>query len=823
MLDGLFINSSSVTGTPIRLNNNQFLRSRNAADTGDINVLKVNSSNQIEFSIVPIVTGLGSLALLSDITDYSAAIATLQGEVAGLQSDIAAVQGQIVIIETDLTSIEESIGFLQSDVNILNTSVNTLVNDVNALEALQSLYVLLDGTRAMTGALNLGNHKIINVTNPTLPQDAATKAYVDAAASDISALEARVTALETDVSTLQLDVGVLQTDVSSLQAQILSLNVTVSDLQDEDLTFLKIDGSRAMTGILDLGSHKIINVVDPTDPQDVATKAYVDASGPGAYTASNLGAGENVYAQQVANDFQFKTLVAGTNISLTADADTITVNSTGSGIAGIDVLVLGVPFLSDVTTINFQSGLSVSSGGPGEINLEVAIPPFPVISGSGSVTVTQFPSGNYDIYGPPPGEINTASNLGAGEGIYSAKVGTDLQFKSLIAGSNIGITSDADTITINATGLSSPVEIFKDGVPVVITSQLNFTGTNITVNDVAGVAEISVSGGGGTSFDYIQFNLTPVSVPADPGTLFWDQADGNQTLSLNMVGGNVVQQIGEEEYVRIKATAAILQGQSVMITGTVGTSGAYEGQPAQGVTDGHVILGVATEDIAFNDYGYITCMGLVRNIVTDGSPYLEVWNDGDDLYWNPDPLYPGGLTNVKPSAPNVKAYIGSVVKASNGSSGSIYVRLNPGSELGGTDSNVEFGILDNYDFIVYDAGLGYWKNITLAETQGIIGSGGGGSYADIEIPLSLDIDWQSATTYHLAISANTTFTFSNLVAGKTITVIIENTSGLAVNAVFPTTIAQDGLDEIVFANSFSVYTFIYSNGNIYATVAYNMV
>jgi outer membrane murein-binding lipoprotein Lpp len=283
MLDGLFINSSSVTGTPIRLNNNQFLRSRNSTDTGDINVLKVNSSNQIEFSIVPIVTGLGALALLSDITDYSSAIATLQGEVAGLQSDIAAVQGQIVIIETDITSIEESIGFLQSDVNILNTSVNSLVTDVNALEALQSLYVLLDGTRAMTGALNLGNHKIINVTNPTLPQDAATKAYVDAAASDISALEARVTALETDVSTLQLDVGVLNTDVSSLQAQILSLNVTVSDLQDEDLTFLKLDGSRAMTGILDLGTHKIINVVDPTDPQDVATKAYVDASGRFSY------------------------------------------------------------------------------------------------------------------------------------------------------------------------------------------------------------------------------------------------------------------------------------------------------------------------------------------------------------------------------------------------------------------------------------------------------------------------------------------------------------------------------------------------------------
>jgi trimeric autotransporter adhesin len=50
------------------------------------------------------------------------------------------------------------------------------------------------------------------------------------------------------------------------------------------------------------------------------------------------------------------------------------------------------------------------------------------------------------------GEINTASNLGAGTGLYAAKSGVDLQFKSLVAGSNISLSSDANTVTINATG-----------------------------------------------------------------------------------------------------------------------------------------------------------------------------------------------------------------------------------------------------------------------------------------------------------------------------------------------------------------------------------
>jgi hypothetical protein len=39
--------------------------------------------------------------------------------------------------------------------------------------------LLTDGTRAMSGALDMGTHKISNVVDPTLDQDAATKQYVD--------------------------------------------------------------------------------------------------------------------------------------------------------------------------------------------------------------------------------------------------------------------------------------------------------------------------------------------------------------------------------------------------------------------------------------------------------------------------------------------------------------------------------------------------------------------------------------------------------------------------------------------------------------------
>jgi hypothetical protein len=50
------------------------------------------------------------------------------------------------------------------------------------------------------------------------------------------------------------------------------------------------------------------------------------------------------------------------------------------------------------------------------------------------------------------GEVNTASNVGAGDGVFKAKVGVDLQFKTLIGGTGTTLVAGTDDITINAGG-----------------------------------------------------------------------------------------------------------------------------------------------------------------------------------------------------------------------------------------------------------------------------------------------------------------------------------------------------------------------------------
>jgi hypothetical protein len=173
-----------------------------------------------------------------------------------------------------------------------------------------------------------------------------------------------------------------------------------------------------------------------------------------------------------------------------------------------------------------------------------------------------------------------------------------------------------------------------------------------------------------------------------------------------MAGGNATQQIGEETYYRIKASAAISEGQVIMFTGTVGNSGALTGAPATGLTasTSTYVMGVATQNMAHNDWGYVTAFGLVRQINTTGG--AEAWTDGTILYLNPSVA--GGLTKTVPSAPNAKVQVAAVVNAA--SNGSLFIRPTFGGELGQYEGNVQVTSPTNAQVLTYYATGGFWRN-----------------------------------------------------------------------------------------------------------------
>lgn len=210
-----------------------------------------------------------------------------------------------------------------------------------------------------------------------------------------------------------------------------------------------------------------------------------------------------------------------------------------------------------------------------------------------------------------------------------------------------------------------------------LTSKAN-SGNNTDITSLGGIT------GGISTVDYIDFDTT-VTPLRQTGRLWWDNTDGNKTLNLGMEGSNATLQIGEEIYYRVKASAAITEGQVVMFTGTVGSSGGLLAAPATGLLPetASYLMGVATESIAHNSWGYVTHFGLVRGINTTGG--AEAWVDGTVLYYNPSVA--GGLTKNLPAAPNAKVQVAAVIHAAT--NGSLFVRAAFGGKLGQYEGDVQ--------------------------------------------------------------------------------------------------------------------------------------
>jgi len=210
---------------------------------------------------------------------------------------------------------------------------------------------------------------------------------------------------------------------------------------------------------------------------------------------------------------------------------------------------------------------------------------------------------------------------------------------------------------------------------------------------------------------WLTFDTTPQTVPANTGTVYWTDDDATLELQLE---GDATYQFGQQLDFHPKNTSGVQinKGMAVMATGVIGASTKIT--CARAVADGSVLaqymLGIATQNIANNNFGYVAWFGSVRGFNTTGANKTvpEVWADGDILYF--DPNYPGELTKVEPSAPDLDLPIAIVTNAAN--NGAIFVRMKTGESLNELhDVEITAPITDK-SLLQYDTTAGYWKNIT---------------------------------------------------------------------------------------------------------------
>ncbi len=189
----------------------------------------------------------------------------------------------------------------------------------------------------------------------------------------------------------------------------------------------------------------------------------------------------------------------------------------------------------------------------------------------------------------------------------------------------------------------------------------------------------------------VQFDTT-TELTAGIGEMTWNPNQETVDLGLD---DDVILQLGQKHVVRVKNasnTIAIPNGTLVMFAGAAGDTVTVAPAVSDGSVPAEYMLGIATEGIDAEGFGFVTQFGFLQGVDT------SAFNVGDILY--ADPVVPGGLTVTKPAAPNLKLPIAAVT-FSNANAGRMLVRMTNGLNLDELH-NVSLNGTSAGEFLKYD-------------------------------------------------------------------------------------------------------------------------
>jgi hypothetical protein len=101
-------------------------------------------------------------------------------------------------------------------------------------------------------------------------------------------------------------------------------------------------------------------------------------------------------------------------------------------------------------------------------------------------------------------EATTVVNLGSGQGVFASKDDAELQFKSLVAGQNVTLAADGETITVNVNAGVTQFTVEADAGSILVTENSNIKiegGTLVTTERVGNSIVVNSSALGSISED----------------------------------------------------------------------------------------------------------------------------------------------------------------------------------------------------------------------------------------------------------------------------------------------------------------------------------
>lgn len=518
-----YIGLDQVGAAQIELENAAALKAKSADGLSSQDILEIDPSNLLQMLKHPYLPGDATSALQSiPKQQLDAAVSTLNGSISSLNTSVSTLQTDVSVLQGQMSTAIGNISTLQTDVSTLQGQMSTA--------------------------------------------------------------QGQIATLQTDVSTLQGQMSTANANISTLQGQMSTVQGNISDLQTEDLSFVKLDGSRPMTGNLSmmpsLGVHyKITGLADPQDARDAVNKQYVDS----------IAEGLHVHAPA-------KVIINSTLESVSGG--TVDYDNGASGVGA--TLTLSVP-LTSYLGYTFQDGDRVIVNG----QANAAHNGVYTVGSNGSLgsvftraldynTPSEIAGGDFIFVQYGSGIANTGwvepigvTQVGvdpivfvqfSGAGTYSAGDGLTL------LGSEFNVNADTVTYTTEINS-SNQVAVKLDPA-----GQLSTSSSGIAISSAfqgrMSTAESNISalqsGKANTNLDNLAAGDTSIPAGVDLRSLETDQVLGFRIFTANQassVSGNIDLRTG--------TTAGFLSGRLAMLPGL--NSNANAGSPTSIVTGGALI------------------------------------------------------------------------------------------------------------------------------------------------------------------------------------------------------------------------------------------
>ena len=268
----------------------------------------------------------------------------------------------VVTIDSDLLPASDS----SYDLGASGTEwANAYIDDVTATNLTGTIQTgaqpNIVSVGSQTANLNMNNNKILNVTDPTLAQDAATKAYVDAQLQTQDTLQEITDNGATTTNTITAN------GFTTDGLTVTDNNIQTTRSNDNIVMLPNGTGVVEMRSAVAMSANAITGVADPSSAQDAATKAYVDSALSSGTTIFTLQAdsgsndavltGDTIDFEGTANEIETAvsdskiTIGLPTNVSVSND---LTVGNT--------LTVTGNLTVNGTTTTVSSSELAIDDG-----------------------------------------------------------------------------------------------------------------------------------------------------------------------------------------------------------------------------------------------------------------------------------------------------------------------------------------------------------------------------------------------------------------------------------------------------------------------------